>query len=280
MDFLFFGLWVIFGLGLIGVIITFLIRMFTKKKPRWKIYVPVAVVLFIGLIVSMVGFGSQPEVQRLAAEKTESERKIEDTSPISKEKEENSKVETSAEDTSKIEKKDTASREVEKEPEVEETTPEKKIVPVKKETEKQKKTESKKPVSIEEKAKTAAYKIFGLSDDPIEETVRDIEFDEDDKSLMITVLGEDGWSDKSIGLGFYEDSTALYREFADDKQISEIWISILFPMKDDHGNLEDEEVMGTWMSRETLNKIEWKTFDYQNLLDVVDGKTIYPQFVQ
>ncbi|MHC8517040.1 hypothetical protein [Sporosarcina sp. ITBMC105] len=139
---------------------------------------------------------------------------------------------------------------------------------------------TKSELSIQDRAKDAAYNIFKFGDDAIDETVQIVELDEADMSLSITVKGKDGWTDKSIGYGFYEDSISLYRELSNIESLQEVWISITFPMQDVYGNVEDEEVMGTWMSRETMNKVKWNTFKTENLLDVVDGKRIYPQFVQ
>lgn len=134
------------------------------------------------------------------------------------------------------------------------------------------------PVSV--RSKEFMYSVFESGDDGIDETVSSIEFDEDEKILMATVKGKDGWSEKSIGLGFYEDSTTVYRELSKDERIEEIWLTITFPMQDTYGNVENQEVMATWLSRETMDKVNWKNFDYRNLLDIVDGKRIYPQFVQ
>lgn len=128
-------------------------------------------------------------------------------------------------------------------------------------------------------AKRIIYNVFKDSYTNPNEIVTDIQFDEQN-TLSATIKGKDGWSDKSIGLGFYEDATATYRELAKDERITEAWLTITFPMKDTHGNVKDEEVMTTWMSRETMNEINWDNFDYQRLLDVVDGVSIYPQFTQ
>jgi len=139
---------------------------------------------------------------------------------------------------------------------------------------------SKKDESVIGKSHKTVYEIFKFGNDSIDETITNIEFDDNEKALSVTVKGKDGWSDKSIGEGFYEDSTTAYRELSKDKRINEVWITITFPMQDKYGNVSDEEVMGTWMSRETMDKINWKSFNYEKLLDVVDGKRIYPQFVQ
>ncbi|MEK4712295.1 hypothetical protein [Sporosarcina sp. FSL K6-5500] len=134
--------------------------------------------------------------------------------------------------------------------------------------------------SVLGKSNDVIYNVFQSGDDEINETISDIEFDESEKVLMVTVKGKDGLSEKSIGLGFYEDSTAVYRELAKDDRIDEVWLTITFPMRDTYGNVANEDVMGTYMSRKTMDKINWQSFDYQKLLDVVDGKRIYPQFVQ
>lgn len=134
--------------------------------------------------------------------------------------------------------------------------------------------------SVLSKSNDFIFNVFQSGDDEISETIIDSEFDDIEKVLMVTVKGKDGWSDKSIGLGFYEDSTAVYRELAKDERIDEVWLTITFPMKDSYGNVDDEDVMSTWMSRETMDKTNWKSFNYDNLLDIVNGVKIYPQFVQ
>lgn len=129
-------------------------------------------------------------------------------------------------------------------------------------------------------AKIVAYQAFKDNYTDPNEIVKNIEFDESDKSLMITVKGKDNITDKLIGNGFYDGSTNIYRELSKDDRINEVWVTIVFPMQDVYGNVEDEEVMVTWMSKETMSKINWENFNYINLLDVVDGKRIYPHFVQ
>lgn len=130
------------------------------------------------------------------------------------------------------------------------------------------------------KSEVIIYDAFKASYDLPDDTVTVVEYDENSKTLTATVRGKDGWSDKSIGRGFYEDSSSVYRELYEDKRIDEVWLTITFPMLDQYGNLSDDEVMRTWMSRETMDKVNWKNFNYLNLLDVVDGKMIFPQFVQ
>lgn len=143
-----------------------------------------------------------------------------------------------------------------------------------------KKADEEKNNSVPLKSKKVIYDVFKSGGDTINETVTNIGFDEDEKVLKATVKGKDGWSEKSIGLGFYEDSTAVYRELAKDDRIEEAWLTITFPMQDTYGNTEEEEVMVTYMSRETMDKINWDNFDYRMLLDVADGKRIYPHFTQ
>lgn len=134
--------------------------------------------------------------------------------------------------------------------------------------------------SIEKEVAPFVFKVFDDDYTEPSELVPQIEYDRDEKVIIIKAKGKDGWSDESIGLGFYEDSTAIYRELAKNSQINEAWISLTFPMKDKHGEVSNDEVFSTWLSRDTMNKIKWDSFDYQKLVDVADGKTIYPQFVQ
>ncbi len=272
MDFLFFGLMIIFLLAFISVSILFLIRLFLKKKPRGWIYVLSLFFLLIGGLASMVGFGSQPEVREAAKKKEEKTNLVQLPKEQTVEDEALDDDRTSdeiAESTTQSENKRESN-----------TTDTKKQVSLEKVEKKEETNILKKPETLEEKAKQIAYEVFKSGGDTIDKTVKEVYFEDDDNSLTIIVEGKDGWSDISIGQGFYEDSTTLYRELSKDDKIDELWITIVFPMKDTNGKISDEEVMGTWMSRETMNKIDWKTFNYQKILDVVDGKTIYPQFVQ
>lgn len=134
--------------------------------------------------------------------------------------------------------------------------------------------------SLEEEYAPTIFEVFDDSYSKPSDIISQLQYDKDEKVITITAKGKDGWSDESIGLGFYEDSTMIYRELAKDQRLNEIWLSITFPMKDSHGNVTDDEVFSTWMSRETMDKINWNKFDYQKLIEVVDGKSIYPQFVQ
>ena len=222
------------------------------------------------------------ELAKLEKEKSDTEKK-EDQSP----KSEKSKKEPSQDVEKVVDKKEDVKKDEDKKvssPVKKKTTTESKSTPIKTEdkSKKDKKSpptnESNEKESVVERSKEVVYETFRFSDDKMDETISDIEYSKSDKTLHVTVKGKDGWSDDSIGLGFREDSTTVYRELAKDDRIQEAWLSITFPMKDKHGNVSDEKVVETWMSRKTMDEINWKSFDYQNLFDVADGVFAYPQF--
>lgn len=134
--------------------------------------------------------------------------------------------------------------------------------------------------SVEKDAAPVIFKIFDDSHSKPSDVVPDLQYDAAEKTLSIVAKGKDGWSDKSIGEGFYMDSTSVYKQLSADKRLDEVCVALTYPMKDTYGNVTENEVMGTWMSRESMEKVNWDSFNYQKLLVVVDGKTIYPQFVQ
>ncbi|KYG89586.1 hypothetical protein A0U40_12415 [[Bacillus] sp. KCTC 13219] len=134
--------------------------------------------------------------------------------------------------------------------------------------------------SIEKDIALSIFEIFDDSHSKPSELISKIEYDIENKVLTIKAKGKEGWTEESIRLNFYEDSTAVYREVSKDNRITSAHITLTFPMKDVYGNVTDDDVMITWMSRETMEKINWNNFNYRNLLDVVDGKTMHPQFVQ
>lgn len=133
--------------------------------------------------------------------------------------------------------------------------------------------------SIQGTAEIKLYELLKNEHTKASETLQKVEYDSKEKSLKVKFEGRDGWSDQSIGENMYEDSAKVYRELNDMKELNEIWVYITFPMKDKDEKIRNEEVMTTWMSRETLNNLDWKKFNYLDLLSVVDGKRIYPQFV-
>lgn len=134
------------------------------------------------------------------------------------------------------------------------------------------------PDDVEEAAGIIAFETFKYSDSKPEDVVTGLEYV--DNVLSITVVGKEGWSEKSMGMGFYEDSTTVYKKLSEYDELEEVWLYITFPMVDTYGNEEVAEVMTTWMSRNTLDKINWDNFYYGDLLDVVDGMSVLPQFVQ
>lgn len=295
---------ILFFLSMVSIaisVILLIVKASFKKGPSFK---KVVVLIASSLVVFIVSGILMPDLtpeqkakiedrkqeKELAAaaeleadkkEKTEEERKKE-----AKDKEEiESQGETKAKEVENKEQKEQADQkeELEKKKEVEtkeKSETEKKSAAETNKKEKGQKSKTKKEDTVLEKSRETIYEIFKSGDDKISDTIENVEFDKSDSSLSATVKGKDGWSEKSIGKKFYEDSTTVYRELSKDKRINEVWITITFPMQDEYGNVKNEEVMGTWMSRETMDKINWKNFNNEKLLDVVDGKKIYPQFVQ
>lgn len=266
------------------VIIMMAIRLIFKKGISYKkgsVFIVSSIVVFIisGILMPDLTPEQKAQVEQRKLEKEQS--KIEKQE--SKDKKEKEQQQEDKEDKVEPKKKENNAADSSKKDKPKKKDPEStaaiNTTDDKKEDKSNKKSNDKEQTVVEKSRKTV-YDIFEFADDPIDETITDIEFDKSNKSLSVTVKGKDGWSEKSMGAGFYEDSTSVYRELAKDERIDEVWLTIVFPMKDEYGKVNDEEVMATWMSRETMNKIDWKKFNYLNLLDVVDGKTIYPQFVQ
>lgn len=271
---------IVFAIGLIKPKII-------KLKSRKKVLaygIPILFVLFISGLISAPELTPEQKAQRekekelaAAAELEEKEKESEqqevDQPPEKDEQPETNKQEVKKSEPQKTESKDDSDSKGDSDSEVLSTETKNPDKPTEKEP-------PKKEESVIDKSQETIYEFFKFGDDEMDETIIDIEFEENEKSLSVIVKGKDGWSEKSIGAGFYEDSTAVYRELSKDKRIDEAWITITFPMKDEYGNVSDEEVMGTWMSRETMDKIDWEKFNYLDLVDVVDGNRIYPQFVQ
>ncbi len=282
------------GLVAILVAIVMLIVRFINKKPKKILLITMGVGFVLMFTGAMIGGANMTPEEKAAVEEKrlakqeEKEEKLEDER-LEKEKEAKKLEEQKLKEEEEAKQKEVADKERKSDDE------KKKVDELKKQQQEEQRSQEEERMAKEKAEKAAVekenntvqtksrkviYDVFKSGDDKIDETITKFEFDENEKVLKATVKGKDGWSDKSIGRGFYEDSTAVYRELSKDNRIEEVWLTITFSMQDIYGNVEDEEVMGTHVTRKTMDKVNWKNFNYENLLDVVDGVRLYPQFVQ
>lgn len=132
--------------------------------------------------------------------------------------------------------------------------------------------------ATEGKSMVIIYEIFKDNYTNPEEIVSNVEYNEENKILTATAKGKDGWSDKSIRFGFYEDTSSVFRELSKDERIDEIEINITFPMKDTYGNISNDIVMTTIITRSELDEINWDNFNTEKLHDVAQALILHPTF--
>lgn len=91
-------------------------------------------------------------------------------------------------------------------------------------------------------------------------------------TAFIRVYGKDNVSNKLIKSGMYMDITDVLKkiEYSDDLP-SKVAFDIIFPLQDKLGNTKDEPVMRVVISSDTIHKINFKNFNYDNIPDIAES---------
>lgn len=157
-----------------------------------------------------------------------------------------------------------------------EPTKETKKEEVKTENKEQKESQ---PVSLEDKVKSAVHKAFGKENDfNKKDSILELNYNKDLGYILVRVYGSDNFSSNMIKKGMWMDVESSLKKLKEEKDIQTIEFNIVFPMEDQYGNSSDDNVMKLSLSRETLDKINWANFDYNNLPNVADEYWEHPAF--
>lgn len=70
--------------------------------------------------------------------------------------------------------------------------------------------------------------------------------------------------------GSLMDSGKVFQELFNFEETKEVTLFWQFPLVDAYGKTSDENVIKISLTKDTFNKIEWKSFDYDNFETVAD----------
>ncbi len=139
----------------------------------------------------------------------------------------------------------------------------------KKEREKEEKTAApveKQPASLEDKINKIAQDNVG------KKNVESIQLNnnlgteaENDKIALITLSGKDNLTNNMIKKGMWKDTTDMLKDIAKEKDISEVVFFWKFELEDTYGNKKNENVMKITYNRETIDKINFDNFSFNNI---------------
>ncbi|MGH0945480.1 hypothetical protein ACQVTS_31460 [Bacillus mycoides] len=209
------------------------------------------------------------EEQQIAKEqekkKKAEEKKIQQENE-KKEKEENERKQKEAkEKKAQEEAEDKVKKEAEEQQKQAELEKKKQEQQEKKAQEELKKQE-KEAAAFENNVKKVVNKKFG------EKKVESIQINdnlgtenENDKIVLITAEGKENVSKNYTKKGMWTDTVSILKDLSNEKNISEITFFYKYPLIDAYGNEKKDTVMKINLNRDTLDKINFDNFSYDNL---------------
>ncbi len=250
-----------------------------RKKPKNKVYSCGLLVSVLVFIISVILFGvfQTPE----SREKYEQQR-------IEQQKEKEAKEQTEKEKAAKeqAEKEKAAKEQAEKEKEAKEQAEKEKAEKAKAEKEKAEKAKAEKEkaekkqakketdsnsnkkgdtqdMSPEESMKKAIIKVVG------EENLETFNYVPDNNFALIKFKGSENLSSKMKVKGMYMDISNILKGIQKDISVN-VDINVTYPLQDKYGNIREDIVIKTTFNNDTIKKINFDNFDYNDIPSVAD----------
>lgn len=152
-------------------------------------------------------------------------------------------------------------------------------------------------VEKEQVKKGKEEKVAKNIDDIIQDKVMEVTGKEDDRIISIDVndnIGTEVKEDKIALIrinaienlnqnltrsGILKENKDIFEKLSEIEEVSEAVILNQYPLVDEYGEVSDEVVLKVGMSKETLNKIKWENFDYDDLENVADEYFENPELI-
>lgn len=138
--------------------------------------------------------------------------------------------------------------------------------------------EKSKELSLEERITKQIDEILGKKTNTEKKRLVELEINdhagteiEGDKIILLTLAGDENLSSKMTNKGMLIDSGKVFQEVFKNEEVQEVALFWQFPLVDTYGKTSDENVIKITLTRETFDKVEWKSFDYNNFDIVADN---------
>lgn len=102
----------------------------------------------------------------------------------------------------------------------------------------------------------------------------------EDNVLIIEVEAEDGFTQNLIKEGILLDTSKIIKELFQDPRINDVRLVWYFPYTDTYGNETNEVAEKIEFTRETVSKINWDNFSFDNIPQIADDFEVNPNFDQ
>lgn len=97
-----------------------------------------------------------------------------------------------------------------------------------------------------------------------------VKFNEDNGYLLIRGEGKENLTSNMTVNGLYLSIFTILKEIHGDEKIKTAAFNLTLPLVDQYGNSSSEVVLKLELKRETLDKINYEKFNYENLESIAD----------
>lgn len=137
---------------------------------------------------------------------------------------------------------------------------------------------SKEPAKqAEEKPKTPKQIAEEVAAEEFSE-VKQVAFNAETGNLFIKATGKENFTNNMTRDGLKLAILEVVETVSPSPEVKNVDFNILFPLVDQYGNVSDGSVMKVMLSRETIDKINFKNFNIDNLDAIADGYWLHPGF--
>ena len=117
--------------------------------------------------------------------------------------------------------------------------------------------------SIEEDLRKAIVKVVG------EENLETFNYVPDNNFALIKFKGSESLSSKMTVKGMYMDISNVLKGIQKDINVN-VDINVTYPLQDSYGNISEDIVIKATFNNETIKKINFDNFDYNNIPSIAD----------
>lgn len=238
------------------------------KKPKKKLYSRGLLISAIVFVLSIVLFAvfetpetkAENEQRRIEAQKEKEEK--EQAEKEAKEQKAKEKEEQEAKEKAEKEKKEQTEKEEAKKKEKQKDSKKEKTDPSKT-TKSQDAQKEENKSSIEEDLRKAIVKVVG------EENLETFNYVPDNNFALIKFKGSESLSSKMTVKGMYMDISNVLKGIQKDINVN-VDINVTYPLQDSYGNISEDIVIKATFNNETIKKINFDNFDYNNIPSIAD----------
>lgn len=238
------------------------------KKPKKKLYSRGLLISAIVFVLSIVLFAvfetpetkAENEQRRIEAQKEKEEK--EQAEKEDKEQEAKEKEEQEAKEKAEKEKKEQTEKEEAKKKEKQKDSKKEKT-DSSKTTKSQDAQKEENKSSIEEDLRKAIVKVVG------EENLETFNYVPDNNFALIKFKGSESLSSKMTVKGMYMDISNVLKGIQKDINVN-VDINVTYPLQDSYGNISEDIVIKATFNNETIKKINFDNFDYNNIPSIAD----------